>query len=101
MSYFPIDTNNLNEERNMIRKTHEEHKKRSPHNVPHTTEAKKKISETQQARYEMIRQLVRKGQQKQMTEERVRDICHEVLNEYLDRKAKPISNNNRPMNINL
>ena len=89
----------MNEERIMIQKTHEEPKKRSPHNVPHTTEAKKKISETQQARYEMIRLLVRKGQQKQMTEERVRDICHEVLNEYLDHNAKPI--NNRPMNINL
>ena len=99
MSYFPIDINTMNEETNMIQKTHEEPKKRSPHNVPHTTEAKKKISETQQARYEMIRQLVRKGQQKQMTEERVRDICHEVLNEYLDRNAKSI--NNRPMNINL
>jgi hypothetical protein len=68
--------------------------------VPHTTEAKKKISETQQARYEMIRQLVRKGQQKPMTEERVKEICHEVLNEYLNRNAKP-TNNNRPMNINL
>jgi hypothetical protein len=99
MSYFPIDITTMNEERIMIQKTHEEPKKRSPHNVPHSPEAKKKISETQQARYEMIRQLVRKGQQKQMTEERVRDICHEVLNEYLDRNAKPI--NNRPMNINL
>ena len=100
MSYFPIEITTMNEERIMIQKTHEEPKKRSPHNVPHTTEAKKKISETQQARYEMIRQLVRKGQQKPMTEEMVRDICHEVLNEYLNRNTKPM-NNNRPMNINL
>ena len=91
----------MNEERNMIQKTQEKPKKRSPHNVPHSPESRRKISETQQARYEMIRQLVRNGQQKQMTEERVRDICNEVLNEYLDRKAKPIPNNNRPMNINL
>ena len=101
MSYFPIELTTMNEERNMIQKTHEESKKRSPHNVPHSPEAKKKISESQQARYKLIRQLVRRGQQKQMTENRVKEICHEVLNEYLNRNTKPIANNNRPTNINL
>ena len=87
MSYFPIELTTMNEESNMTQKTYEEPKKRSPHNVPHSPEAKRKISQTQQARYEMLRQLVRKGQQKPMTEDRVRDICHQVLNEYLDRQA--------------
>lgn len=71
------------------------------HVTPHSEESKRKISETQQARYDMMRKLIRRGQQKQMTEERVKEICNEVLNEYLNRNAKPMNNNSRPMNINL
>ena len=103
MSYFPIDTNNVNEEIEMMKMTQEIPKKntsKARHTQPHTPEAKKRISETQQARYRMIEALIKKARQKQMTEERVKEICHEVLNEYLNRNAKPM-NNNRPMNINL
>ena len=89
MSYFPIELTTMNEESNMTQKTYEEPKKRSPHNVLHSPEAKRKISQTQQARYEMMRQLVRKGQQNPMTEDRVRAICHDVLNEYLTAKPSP------------
>ena len=101
MSYFLIDTNNvINEEKNMQQMTHEKQIKKAPHAVPHTPEARKKIADTQRERYRMIEALIKKAKQKSMTEDRVKEICHEVLNEYLNRNAKPM-NNNRPMNINL
>ena len=102
MSYFPIDTNNVNEEIEMMKMTQEIPKKntsKARHTQPHTPEAKKRIAETQRERYRMIEALIKKAKQKPMTEERVKEICHEVLNEYLNRNAKPM--NNRPMNINL
>ena len=102
MSYFPIDTNNVNEEIEMMKMTQEIPKKntsKARHTQPHTPEAKKRIAETQRERYRMIETLIKKAKQKSMTEDRVKEICHEVLNEYLNRNAKPM--NNRPMNINL
>lgn len=102
MSYFPIDTNKINEDIDMIQNTNEIPKKntsKARHTQPHTPEAKKRIAETQRERYRMIEALIKKAKQKPMTEERVKEICHEVLNEYLNRNAKPM--NNRPMNINL
>ena len=104
MSYFSIDTNNLNEEKNIMQMTQDVPKNNNTaahHTQPHTDEAKKRISETQTKRYEMIRQLVRKGQQKQLTEDRVKDICVEVVEAYLKRNAKPINKNSQPININL
>ena len=101
MSYFSIDADKMiNEEKNMQQMTHEKPIKKAPHSVPHTPEARKKIADTQRERYRMIEALIKKAKQKQLTEERVKEICHEVLNEYLNRNAKPM-NNNRPMNINL
>ena len=103
MSYFPIDTNKINEDIDMIQNTNEIPKKntsKARHTQPHTPEAKKRIAETQRERYRMIEALIKKAKQKPMTEDRVKEICHEVLNEYLNRNAKPM-NNNRPMNINL
>ena len=101
MSYFPIDADNMiNEEKNMQQMTHEKQMKKAPHSVPHTPEARKKIADTQRERYRMIEALIKKAKQKPLSEERVREICNEVLNEYLNRNAKPM-NNNRPMNINL
>lgn len=69
------------------------------HTTPHTDATKKRISETQIKRNDMIREFVKRGMQKPITEEKVRVICQEVLNEYLDRLTKP--NNNRPTNINI
>jgi len=69
------------------------------HTTPHTDATKKRISETQMKRNDMIREFVKRGMQKPITEEKVRVICQEVLNEYLDRLTKP--NNNRPTNINI
>ena len=101
MSYFSIDADKMiNEEKIMQQMTHEKPIKKAPHSVPHTPEARKKIADTQRERYRMIEALIKKAKQKSMTEDRVKEICHEVLNEYLNRNAKPM-NNNRPMNINL
>ena len=101
MSYFPIDADKMiHEEKNMQQMTHEKQMKKAPHYVHHTPEARKKIADTQRERYRMIEALIKKAKQKPMTEDRVKEICHEVLNEYLNRNAKPM-NNNRPMNINL
>ena len=104
MSYFPLDANNLNEEKNIMQMTQDIPKNcntAAHHTQPHTDEAKKRISETQTKRYEMIRQLVRKGQQKQLTEDRVKNICVEVVEKYLNRNAKLINKNNQPININI
>ena len=101
MSYFSIDVDKMiNEEKNMQQMTHEKQIKKAPHAVPHTPEARKKIADTQRERYRMIEALIKKAKQKPMTEERVKEICHKVLNEHLNRNTKPM-NNNRPMNINL
>ncbi len=101
MSYFSIDADKMiNEEKNMQQMTHEKPIKKAPHSVPHTPEARKKIADTQRERDRMIEALIKKAKQKPMTEDRVKEICHEVLNEYLNRNAKPM-NNNRPMNITL
>lgn len=102
MSYFPIDADKIiNEEKNMQQMTHEKPMKKAPHSVPHTPEARKKIADTQRERYRMIEALIKKAKQKPMTEDRVKEICHEVIAEYFNRNAKPMNNNNRPMNINL
>lgn len=99
MSYFVLDNNNMN---NMIQNTQETTEKKTNyarHTQPHTPKARKKIADTQRARYKMIEALVKKAKQKQMTEERVREICSEVLNNYLDTYI--LNKNNKPMNINL
>jgi len=105
MSYFLIDTDHqemINKETKDISMTEKQKNTNyARHVTPHSEESKKKISETQQARYEMMRKLIRRGQQKQMTEERVREICNETLTEYLKRYVRPITKNNRPTNINL
>ena len=102
MSYFPIDADKIiNEEKNMQQMTHEKPMKKAPHSVPHTPEARKKIADTQRERYRMIEALIKKAKQKPMTKDRLKEIYHEVIAEYFNRNAKPMNNNNRPMNINL
>lgn len=81
----------------MTQMTHEK-TRYARHTQPHSDESKSKISKTQQARYNLMRKLIEKSQQQQMTEDKVRDICQQVLNEYINRNAKPI---NKPVNINL
>lgn len=64
-------------------------------------ESRDKISNTQRNRYEMINKLVRRGMH-QMTEERVKEICGEVIDEYFQKNVIEVKQNNKkPMNINL
>ena len=58
---------------------------------PHSREAKRKISAAQKARYEQLR----KAAQSSLTEERMRIIIRETLDEYLSKNATPVINNNR------
>ena len=103
MSYFTLDTNQklINEDKRNIpmSETPKKNINYARHTTPHTDATKKRISETQTKRNDMIREFVKRGMQKPITEEKVRVICQEVLNEYLDRLTK--QKNNRPTNINI
>jgi chorismate mutase len=106
MSYFPIDADKMiNEEKNMQKMTHEKPIKKAPHSVPHTPEARKKIADTQRERYRMIEALIKKAKQKPLSEERVREICANIIDDYCKRNAfivKPNNNSNKkPIDINL
>ena len=71
-----------------------------------TPESRKKISEKQKARYDMINKLVRKGMQKPLTEERVQEIVDDSIRRFIKENCilineiKDIDNNDKPININ-
>lgn len=105
MSYFAADIENNKSE---MEKTlmSEEKKRINPRfsGKTHSEEAKQRISETQQARYEAMRKLIRKGMQKPIDEARVREICNNVIDDFCKNKiieVKQNNNNKKPMNINL
>ena len=113
MSYFCIDTNIISEEKenkgmnetaNNIEKKKRDHRgELNPHwGHVMTQESKDKISATQKNRYEMINKLVRRGMH-QMTEQRVKEICCQVIDDYFKRNVIEVkqNNNKKPMNINL
>lgn len=103
MSYFPIDNDQINEARQKTM-TEETTKKTNyaRHTQPHTEEAKKKISETQTARFDMMRELIKRSQQRQMTEQRVVEIVDEAIKKYLRANAMKVSDNkNKTVEINL
>ena len=100
MSYFALDNQNLIKENNQnISTTNKAH-----HTQPHTKQARQKISETQKARYKMMRELVSKGTNG-VTEDTVRRITKEVLTEFIRNNAfhvpQSTNNNIKPININL
>jgi hypothetical protein len=111
MSYFCIeniiseDKENkaMNETPSNVEKKKRDHRnERNPH-FGHimSQESRDKISNTQRNRYEMINKLVRRGMH-QMTEERVKEICGEVIDEYFQKNVIEVKQNNKkPMNINL
>jgi len=115
MSYFCIDTNIISEEKenkgmnetpNNIEKKKRDHRgELNPHwGHVMTKESKDKISNTQKQRYEMISKLVRKGMANPLTEERVKQICGQVIDDYFKKnliEVKQNNNNKKPMNINL
>ena len=111
MSYFCIDDNYISEGKENMKMSeipnNTEKKKRDHRGElnPHwghvmTQESKDKISTTQKNRYEMINKLVRRGMH-QMTEERVKEICGEVIDDYFKRNLIEVKQNKKPMNINL
>ena len=116
MSYFCIDTTHqemINEEmengtmepgQNTLEKKKRDHRGELNPHWGHimTQESRDKISSTQKQRYEMIQKLVRKGMAQPIDEERVRQICDEVCDNYFKRIImENQNNNNKPMNINL
>lgn len=106
MSYFTLDTDN-NDINTNNRPMSEASDKINPRfsGHCHSDQAKKAISESQSKRYEMIRKLVRMGMTQPLTEERVREICANIIDDYCKRNAfivKPNNNSNKkPIDINL
>ena len=66
-----------------------------------TQESRDRISRSQSERYNMIRKLVKKGMQQPMTEDRVKQICNEAIEDYLKKNLIEVKNNKKPMNISL
>lgn len=102
MSYFSVelDTNREIEKIPMS----EEKKRINPRfsNHTHSEQSKKAISQTQQKRYEAMRQLIRKGMQQPITEERIKQICNETIADYFKKNLFEVKDNNKkPTNINL
>lgn len=113
MSYFCIDTNIISEDKenkamsetpsNVEKKKRDHRGELNPHfGHIQTKESREKIANTQRNRYEMINKLVRRGMH-QMTEERVKEICGKVIDDYFKKNLIEVkqNNNNKPMNINL
>lgn len=72
------------------------------HTQPHSEEAKKKIRETQLARFDMMRELIKRSQQIQLTEQRVLEIVDEAIKKYLRANALKVNDNKKKtVEINL
>ena len=102
MSYFTADLDN-NQRESEKTPMSEEKKIINPRfsGKTHSSEAKERIRAKQLARYEAMRKLIRKGMQKPMTEERVKEICNEVIDDFCKKNLIEVRENKRPMNINL
>ena len=107
MSYIPIDTDiqkliNEKEENISMSDTPKKNINYARHVTPHSESTKNRIATTQKARYNAIRELVRRGQENPMTEDRVKMIVDEAIDRYIRNHAIPIkNNNNQPTDINL
>ena len=103
MSYFTLDNQKLiNNDKQNLSMTENN---RGHHNQPHTEDAKRRISESQKARYKQLRMLAKHGRENPLTEERVREITKAVLTEFIRNNTFHVptdkNNNARPININL
>ena len=88
MSYFPIDTDNeklIKEDKGNISMNDERKQSvnHARHVKPHSEETRKLISKKQQDRYNLMRELIGRGQNA-VTEERIRDIVAETIERYLN-----------------
>ena len=95
MSYFILDEEQMNEQVNKVRDHSGE---KNPH-YGHVMkpESREAIANKQRQRYELLRQIVDK---KTVSEDRVREIIKETVQDYLSQNAVQ-TNNNRPNNIPL
>ena len=95
MSYFIIDEEQMKEP---VKKVRDHKGEKNPH-FGHVMkpEGREAIANKQRQRYELLRQIVDK---KTVSEERVREIIKETVQDYLSRNAVQ-TNNNRPNNIPL
>ena len=95
MSYFTIEEEHMEE---LVKKVRDHSGCRNPHfNHPHSDTAKAAISAKQRQRYEMLRQIV---DNKTVTEQRVREIVKETIDDYNKNNATPV-NNNKKIDIKL
>ena len=84
-----------------VKKVRDHSGSRNPHyNHPHSDSAKAAISATQKERYRKIGELVKRGMQNPLTEERIMEIVRQTCAEYLDKNLVQ-TNNNRTNNIPL
>ena len=95
MSYFIIDEEQMKEP---VKKVRDHRGEKNPH-FGHVMkpESREAIANKQRQRYELLRQIVDK---KTVSEERVREIIIETVQDYLSQNAVQ-TNNNRPNNIPL
>ena len=95
MSYFIIDEEQMKEP---VKKVRDHKGEKNPH-FGHVMkpESREAIANKQRQRYELLRQIVDK---KTVSEERVREIVKETVQDYLSQNAVQ-TNNNRPNNIPL
>lgn len=84
-----------------VKKVRDHSGERNPHfGHSMSDDSRKRISTSQSLRYEAIRQLINNGMQKPITEDRVREIIQETINDYLSNNAIQ-TKNNKPTNITL
>lgn len=90
MSYFIIDEEQMKEP---VKKVRDHKGEKNPH-FGHVMkpESREAIANKQRQRYELLRQIVDK---KTVSEERVREIVKETVQDYLAKFTKPINNNQR------
>lgn len=97
MSYFIIPEEQMTTQE-PVKKVRDHRGEKNPH-FGHVMkpESREAIANKQRQRYELLRQIVDK---KTVSEERVREIIKETVQDYLSRNAVQ-TNNNRPNNIPL
>jgi DNA-binding cell septation regulator SpoVG len=85
MSYSALDEIKMMEE--PIKKHNPRHSGK-----PHSPQARKKIANAMKARYRKLREAA----QSTITEDKMRIIIRETLDEYLAKNGIPVTNNNKP-----
>lgn len=99
MSYSMIPEEKIKEP---VKKIRDHRGELNPHfNKPHSPLSKAAISATQRERYRMIGELVKKGMQNPLTEERIMEIVRKTCSDYLAKNSKLVDNNEKKININL